>query len=331
VISARTHGAGEASPVTLSRSGDYLPVDTGDPINPPFDAVIMAEDVTELDGESVLIRSAAAAGQHVRPVGEDIAVGEMILPGGHRIRPVDIGALLSGGVTRIAVRKRPEIAIIPTGTEMTEPGSETAGHGIIESNSRMLEGLVRQCGGVPFRFSPIPDDYELIKETLRGAAEKFDMILVCAGTSAGREDYTVHVLRELGEVAVHGVAMKPGKPVILAAINGVPAVGVPGYPVSAYLAYENFAAPVIRSLSGHESAEPPTVRATLTRRIVSSLKHREYVCVKIERVGGGLAASPLARGAGAAMSLVRADGFCVIEQDSEGAEAGTEVEVMLYR
>ena len=332
VVSARTAGASETSPLTLKQGGDFLPVDTGDPIKPPFDAVIMAENIQETqENDAVVIRSSAAPWQHVRPVGEDVVQGEMILPGGHKIRPIDIGVLLSGGVTRISARKRPEVGIIPTGTELVEPGDCIKEDSVIESNSRMLEALVSRCGGIPFRLAPVPDEYESIKERLKDAAERFDMTLISAGTSAGREDYAVHALRELGEVVVHGVAMKPGKPVILAVVNGKPVVGIPGFPVSAYLAYENFAAPIIRSLSGVQEPGAPAVPATLTRRLVSSLKYREYVRVKVGRVGERLVASPLARGAGAAMSLVRADGFCVIERDVEGVEAGTEVSVMLCR
>jgi len=329
VISSHTRGAGEASPLTLKKGEDFLAVDTGDPIKQPFDAVIMAEDIQETDEGTILIHAAAAAWQHVRPVGEDIVQGEMILPGGHVIRPFDIGALLAGGITRISARKRPTVAIIPTGTEMVEPGGEMKEGGIIESNSSMFDALILQGGGVPSRFATVPDDYEALKERLREAAERFDMVLVSAGTSAGREDFTVSVLRELGEVAVHGVAMKPGKPVILASLDGTPVVGIPGYPVSAYLAYDTFVAPILASLSGLPETSAPVVKATLTRRLVSSLKYREYIRVKVGRVGERLVASPLARGAGAAMSLVKADGFCVIEQNSEGVEAGSDINIVL--
>jgi putative molybdopterin biosynthesis protein len=195
----------------------------------------------------------------------------------------------------------------------------------------MFEALVKESGGLPTRFKTLPDDYEIIKTCLREATENYDMVLISAGTSAGREDYTVHILRELGEVLVHGVAMKPGKPVILAVVNNKPVIGVPGYPVSAYLAYDCFIAPIISTLSGRSSAAAPVIRAALTRRLVSSLKHREYARVKVGQIGQRLVASPLARGAGAAMSLVRADGFCVIGQDSEGAEAGAMVDVALCR
>jgi len=331
VISANTHGANETSPLILKHGVDFMPVDTGDPIRPPFDAVIMAEDIQEPDDDTIVIHSAAAAWQHVRPIGEDIVQGEMMLPGGHRIRPIDIGALLSGGITEITVLKRLEVAIIPTGDEMVEPGEEVLDGSIVESNSRMLEALTRQSGGLPTRFVTVPDEYELLKERIWDAAQRFSMVLVCAGTSAGREDYTVHVLRELGEVVVHGVAMKPGKPVVLAVVNSKPVIGVPGYPVSAYLAYDSFVAPILASFSGLQEACAPVVRATLTRRLVTSIKYREYVRVKMGRIGERLVATPLARGAGAAMSLVKADGFCIIEQNVEGVEAGDEVSVVLCR
>jgi putative molybdopterin biosynthesis protein len=338
VTAARTTGARESSPLILRRDTDFKVVDTGDPIYPPYDAVIMAEDTIELDEDTVKILDPALSWQHIRPIGEDIVAGEMILPQRHRIRPIDIGVLLSGGRSRVRVYKKPVVAIFPTGTELVEAedvadesGLIPPGGKIIESNTRMFEAQVNQGGGVAIRFAPVPDDYGLIKKTIEGAVEDCDIVLVNAGSSAGTEDYTVHALRELGEVIVHGVAMKPGKPVILALVKNKPVIGIPGYPVSAYLAYENFVAPVLALLSGRRSDTARTVRAVLARRLVSSLKHREYVRVKVGMVDNKLVASPLARGAGAAMSLVRADGFCVIEQNSEGMEAGETARVELYR
>ena len=331
VTAANTTGARESNPITLKTGKDFIPVDTGDPIHPPYDAVIMAEDLIEVDEESVKILESAAAWQHIRPIGEDIVAGEMILPGRHRIRPIDIGVLLSGGITRIEVYAKPRVAIFPTGTEIIEPDKAPKEGEIIESNSRMFEALVNQSGGEGLRFAPIPDNYELLKEAIRKATTEHDMVLVNAGSSAGLEDFTVFVLRELGEVIVHGVAMKPGKPTILAKVNNKPVIGIPGYPVSAYLAYETFAAPVLSVLTGRCDGSPNTITAVLAKRLVSSLKHREYVRVKVGRVNDRLVASPLARGAGAAMSLVRADGFCVINQNSEGIEAGGQAPVELYR
>jgi putative molybdopterin biosynthesis protein len=195
----------------------------------------------------------------------------------------------------------------------------------------MLAALVTAGGGIAEHSAPVTDDYALIKAAVAAAVAENDLVLVNAGSSAGTEDYTVHVLRELGEVIVHGVAMKPGKPVILAVVQGKPVIGIPGYPVSAYLTYENFAGPVLSILSGYKELGMERVEAVIARRLVSSLKHREYVRVKVGRVDGKLVASPLARGAGAAMSLVRADGFCVIEQNCEGLEAGDKISVDLYR
>jgi putative molybdopterin biosynthesis protein len=330
VVSANTRGASENNPATLIEGKDYIPLDTGDPIAQPYDAVIMAEDIVETEN-GVIIRAAASAWQHVRPVGEDVVSGEMILPRGHLIRPIDIGVLLSGGIMRINVLKSPSVAIIPTGTEIIEPGETVKPGDIIESNSRMFEALAIKGGGVPARFDIVPDDYERLKATIQDAAERFDMALVCAGTSAGREDFTAPIIRELGEIVVHGVAMKPGKPVILATVSGKPVFGIPGYPVSAYLAYESFIAPVLAELAGLLPNTTPMAEAVITKRLVSSLKYREYVRVKAGMVGGRLVASPLARGAGAAMSLVRADGFCVIDQDIEGLEAGEKVNIILSR
>jgi len=417
VTAASTAGAGETTPLRLALGRDFAQVDTGDPIRPPFDAVIMAEDVQEDedDGDgsasgdcagrpkTAVIREAAAAWQHVRPIGEDIVAGEMILPGRHRIRAIDIGVLLSAGITEAEVLRRPCVAIFPTGGELVEPGQAPGEGQIVESNSRMLEALAKEAGCEARRFAPIPDDPALLESALGAALAQFDMLLVNAGSSAGTEDYTAAALARLGRVIVHGVAMKPGKPVILAVAQGKPAIGIPGYPVSAYLAFRAFAAPVLAALSGApascaaesadcasepeslaaESAncasepenraaapadcasEPesfageaaacasvPAIRAadpalpsppggggaggfeataTMAKRLVSSLKHREYARVKVGSVDGRLVASPLARGAGAAMSLVRADGFCVIPQNSEGIEAGQPARIELCR
>lgn len=330
VVSAATEGASEASPLTLKPGEDYMIVDTGDPIKKPYDAVIMAEDTQETD-EGMVIRAAAHSWEHVRPVGEDIVVGEMILTRCHRIRPIDIGVLLSGGVTDISVYAQPKVGIIPTGTEIVEPYEDPEEGDIIESNSRMFEAMVRENGGIPRRYDIVEDDYEKIKAAVLRALDENDMVLVNAGSSAGTEDYTVHILREIGEVFIHGVAMKPGKPVILAKACGKPVIGIPGYPVSAYLAVENFVYPVLRSFTGLREANDHRIEAVLSRRLVSSLKHREYVRVRVGRVGGRYVCAPLARGAGAAMSMVKADGFCVIPQESEGYEAGETVEVILFR
>ena len=337
VVSENTIGADEISPITLQPGRDYMEVDTGDPIKPPFDAVIMAEDVQD----AATIHKAAAAWQHIRPIGEDIVKGEMILPSWHKLRPVDIGVLLSGGITQISVIARPLAAVMPTGSELVEADdaklSESGEvHGgkpvIIESNSYMLSAMATRDGATTTRFDIVADDYGAVKAAIKTAAQNHDIVLVCSGTSAGREDYTRGVLDEIGRVILHGVAMKPGKPVILAVVAGKPVIGIPGYPVSAYVAYENFVRPIIKEFFGKaQTAAGDIIKARLTRRLPSSPKYTEYVRVKVGRVGQNLVATPLSRGAGAAMSLVRADGFCVIPSNLEGLEVGTESDIVLLR
>ena len=335
VKSAKTAKAKEERPLILEPGTGYKIIDTGDPVKSPFDAVVMAEDVIEESGsDRVMITRSVPGWQHVRPIGEDIAAGEMLLPSHHTIRPVDIGVLLAGGILNLKTFRKPTVSIIPTGTEIIMPYENPSEGDIIDSNSGMFAAMVTEAGGIPHRCGIVPDDYQQIKEAVLGEIEKSDVVIINAGSSAGTEDYTVHVLREIGEVIIHGVAMKPGKPVILAVVGGKPVIGLPGYPVSAYLAFENFVEPVLRKMTGGNSlsglTSRKTVKAVLSKRIVSSLKHREYVRVKVGKVGDKFVCAPLARGAGAAMSLVRADGFCVIPQESEGFEAGETVDVELY-
>lgn len=331
VEAEQTKTASEREPLVLRPGEDFVVVDTGDPIHNPYDSVIMAEDLIEQEDGSVKITEAAASWQHVRPIGEDIVAGEMLIPSRHRIRPIDIGVLLAGGITKVEVYRLPTVAIFPTGTEIIEPGEEPKDGDIIESNSRMFEAMVKEHGGIPHRFPPIADDYEVLKAHISEAVDQYDLVIVNAGSSAGTEDFTVHILRELGTVLIHGVAIKPGKPVILAIVRGKPVIGLPGYPVSAYINFENFVIPVLGMMNGQVNEKAPSAEAVISKRLISSLKHKEYVRVKVGKVDDKLVASPLARGAGAAMSLVRADGFCIIEQNSEGVEAGEKVSVELYR
>lgn len=329
VQAADTDGASEAAPMVLAEE-QYMVVDTGDPIHPPYDAVIMAEDIVEVE-DGVRIIASAHPWQHIRPIGEDIVAGEMILPSNHKIRAIDIGVLLSAGILQIDVVKKPEVAIFPTGTEIIEPEDQPEDGSIIESNSRMFENMVTVAGGIGHRFPAIVDDYDAIRDKVSAAVDRYDMVIINAGSSAGTEDYTVHVLRELGDVIVHGVSIKPGKPVILAVVRGKPVIGLPGYPVSAYIGFENFVTPIVQMMARRPERLTETLEAHISKRLISSLKHKEYVRVKVGKVGEKFVAAPLARGAGAAMSLVRADGFCIIEQNSEGVEAGEKVQIELYR
>lgn len=326
-----TFAASESNPIRLKMTADFIYVDTGDPIIDPYDAVIMIEDVVPIDDSTVEIIKAASPWQDIRPIGEDIVANEMIIPSNHSIRPVDIAAILAGGVNTVKVYQKPKVGLIPTGTEIIEPGEPLELGKIIESNSRMFEGLVKEYGGEAVRYSPIPDDYQLLKQGIMKAVQQNDMVIINAGSSAGSEDYTVKLIAELGEVLVHGIATKPGKPAILGIVEGKPVIGIPGYPVSAYFVFENFAKPIIKGFVRQPIPAKDIAEAILSKRVVSSLKHKEYVRIKLGMVDNKLIATPLSRGAGATMSLVRADGILVIPQNSEGVEGGEVVKIELLK
>jgi putative molybdopterin biosynthesis protein len=325
-----TFGASEAEPLRLRLNELAFYVDTGDPLPEGTNAVIMVEDVNVLDG-SIEILAPATPWQNVRTIGEDIVATELILPENHRIRPVDIGAMLAGGHTEVMVRRRPRVAVIPTGTEIIEPGSELRRGSIIEFNSRVLSGYVSQWGGQPLRMDIVPDDPELLEEAVSGAVEAADLVVVNAGASAGSEDFTSEVVGRLGEVVVHGLSMKPGKPAILGLVRGRPVLGIPGYPVSAYLTFGLFARPLILRWQGIEPERPELIEARLSRQIASTLGQEEFVRMKVGKVGENLVATPLSRGAGLLMTLVRADGLLRIPAMSEGLAAGAEVRMELLR
>lgn len=326
-----TFEANEVNPVRLKKGSDFIYVDTGDVIKDPFDSVIMIEDVVKIDDETVEIMKAASPWQHVRPVGEDIVASEMIIPAFHKITPVDIGALLSGGILEIEVIKKPRVGIIPTGTEIINPEEEISEGKIIDSNSRMFEALVVQYGGQANRYKPVIDDYKLIKEAMIKAVEENDLVVINAGSSAGSEDYSSAIIKELGELIAHGIAIKPGKPAILGKINNKPVIGLPGYPVSAYFVFDAFVTPLIFKFLKHEEEKREKVEAILSSRLMSSLKHLEFVRIKLGKIGEKLIATPLNRGAGVTMSLVRADGVLKIPKTVEGIEAGEKIEVELLK
>lgn len=331
VESAKTIGATEINPKTLEEGKDFLYINTGNPVVDPYDAVIMIEDVIQLGEGKVQILKAAHPWQHIRPIGEDIVATEMILPSKHKIRPIDIGALISGGIEKVRVYKKPKVGILPTGSEIIEDIKELETGKIIDSNSRVFEALTVEAGGLPKRYSPIEDDYEKIKEAVLKGVEENDILLIGAGSSAGSKDYTANVIEELGEVIIHGVALKPGKPTILGIINGKPVMGIPGYPVSAYLVFETFVTPIILKYIGLKEEKETFVDAIISKKITSTLKSRELIRVNLGYVKDKLIATPLSSGAGVTMSLVKADGIAIIPQSLEGVDAGGSVKVKLLK
>ena len=328
---ADTFGAAETSPVRLKKGSQAFMVDTGDPLPEGCDAVIMIEQVHYTAEDEIEIIAGAAPWQHVRPLGEDMVATEMIVPANHRLRPIDIGGILAGGRTEIAVRAMPRVAVLPTGTELVQPGEALKPGSIIEYNSRVISGLVREWGGDPRRFPITADDYASLREIVAQAAAENDIVVINAGSSAGSEDFTSAVIRELGEVVIHGVAIKPGKPVILGHIAGKPVIGVPGYPVSAVLNCELFLRPVVAGRAGIEPPVREKLTAVFARKVISPQGVDEFVRVKLGSVGEKTVATPVSRGAGVLTSLIRADGIVRIPRQVEGFEAGTSVEVELMR
>ena len=325
-----TFGASTATPVRLGK-GQFSIIDTGDPIPPEFNAVIMIEDIREVDEETIEIIAAASPWQYIRMAGEDIVATELILTRGHRIRPIDVAAMLSGGVRSVVVKKKPVVAIIPTGDEIVEPGN-VPGHGeIIDSNSYMLEALVSEWGGDPRRLSIVEDDYEKIKSVIRQAAAESDIVLTSAGSSAGREDFVPPAIDELGHLLVHGVSISPGKPTALGIVDGAPILGLPGYPVSMAIAAESFLKPLLCKMLGLPVPSPRKVSASVVRKVASRLGSEEFVRVKLSQTANGFIATPLARGASVLNSLVRADGIMRIPSNLEGIAANEAVEVELMR
>jgi putative molybdopterin biosynthesis protein len=353
VTAASTAQASERRPIDLRLGDQAVYVDTGDALPDWTDSVIPIEDVEPVEpGQdrrshiAVRIRKPVSPWSHVRPIGEDLVATELVLPGGHILRPVDLGALAACGITEVRVARRPSVVIIPTGSELVPAGSPASPGQIPEFNSIVLAAQVDAWGGSPKRLDIIPDDFERIRAVVAGAAAGSDLILLNAGSSAGSEDFSARIIGSLGEVLAHGVAVRPGHPVVIGMIRRtsaaapwqgrgrtarVPILGVPGFPVSAALTGEILVEPLLARWTGRPAHEPPTLEGTLTRKVHSSAGDLEYLRVTVGRVGEKIVVAPLARGAGVLTSLVRADGIVRIPPGVQGLEAGECVTVHLYR
>ena len=371
-----TSGAQPTSPVQLQVTNYQAPVssdqlsvisggqaqyvDTGDPLPEWANAVIPIENTEPLDENGqiasairqpafIRIRAAVAPWSHVRPLGEDIVATQLVLPAGHVLRPADLGAIAAAGHQEIVVARKPKVAILPTGTELVPIGSQLKAGDILEYNSLVIAAQVKAMGGEPTRYPITKDDFDLICERVAEAAQTHDLVLLNAGSSAGAEDFSARVVEKLGTLLVHGVAVRPGHPVILGMLHKqeesgktkaeetfdvrplTPIIGVPGYPVSAALTIDIFVEPLMAVWLGRRPLELPTEEATLTRKLVSPAGDDDFVRVAVGKVGDKLLAAPLSRGAGVITSLVQADGIAVIPSGVQGLEAGEKVQVRLYR
>ncbi len=334
-------------PITLRVDEQAIYVDTGDPIPDWSNCVMPIENTEALNSEgeivanirdpyAIRIRSSLTPWSHIRPMGEDIVASELVLPANRVLIPVDLGAIAAAGLTHVEVVKKPIVSILPTGSELVQVGDEIKKGDILEYNSIVMAAQIITWGGDAIRFPITKDNFDELCTQVLSAAEHSDLVLLNAGSSAGSEDYSSRVIEKLGEVYVHGVAVRPGHPVILGMViteneRHVPIIGVPGYPVSAALTGEIFVKPLIFEWTGKDLHEQETIEAELTRKITSPAGDDDYVRVVTAKVGDKVLAAPLSRGAGVITSMVRSDGYAIVPRGIQGIEAGNKVTVMLNK
>ncbi|MCY4019129.1 MAG: molybdopterin biosynthesis protein [Chloroflexi bacterium] len=332
VAAADTRDARETQAISLRLGREAQAVNTGDPLPENTDAVIMIEHVNQTDDGRLLIYASVAPWQHVRLMGEDMVTTETVLQVNHQLRPVDLGALAGCGHATVMVRRKPRVAIIPTGGELVPPDRRPERGQLIEFNSLILGAQIREAGGEATTSEIVGDSLAGLRSALQEALDAApDLILVLSGSSAGSHDFTAGAIEELGDLLVHGIAVRPGHPVIMGMIGTTPIIGVPGYPVSAALTGELLIAPLIRAWQGLSPAEPATVEAVSTRKIVSPIGDDDFLRVALAEIDGRLRATPLQRGAGVITSLVQADGLAHIPRFHEGVDRGEAMRVSLYR
>ena len=336
VKAEETFGASETRPKELAVGSQARFLNTGHVMPEGTDAVIMIENIQTVGDERIRIEAPAFPWQHVRKMGEDIVATELLYPRGHTVTPYCVGALISGGIYRVPVRRKPRVLIIPTGSELvdwraTAPQDLEPGQ-VLETNAYVLEKMIGACGGEALRHERVMDDLDLIRKTVADAvAGDVDMVMTIGGSSAGSEDYALPVLQDLGRLLVHGVTIMPGKPVILGDIQSKPFFGIPGYPVSAIIAVEQFVQPLIRYMLGVADHPRQTIAVVPTRKIASRLGVEEFLRVKLGQVGDRIVATPLPRGAGMITSLTEADGIIRIPSQAEGIKDNDPVQAELLR
>ena len=330
VLASKTVGATEGNPVRLTPD-DYIVVDTGDPLPENTDAVVMIENVVEAEDGDVLLYSACVPWDNVRQVGEDICMGDMIVPSYTVMTPALIGAFMAAGVYEVEVVKRPVFGIIPTGDEIVDGDADLKPGDIPEFNSAIFSAMLSDWGADSIVYPVVKDKIDLLEAAVTKAADECDAVLTIAGSSAGRDDYTSTILTNLGELLVHGIAIKPGKPAVLGMIGKKPFCGMPGYPVSGIIVMEEIVKYVCALLTHREPERDETVKAQVSRKLTSSLKYEEFLRCRVAEVDGKNIAVPMPRGAGVVTGFAKAGGLFFVDQNSEGLEAGATVDVALQR
>jgi putative molybdopterin biosynthesis protein len=324
VRSVDTRGAHEQRPVTLP---DAVRLNTGNVVPEGYDAVVMIEDVEITDDGAFVIRKATAPWQHIRPVGEDIAESEMIIPSNHRIRAHEIGALAAYGITEVRVKEL-RVGLIPTGSELVRAGVRPLPGQVVESNMQMAAAYLNELGATPCQYDIVPDDREAIREAIRRGVRENDMLIISAGSSKGTRDYTAEIIGDLGELLIHGVAIKPAKPVIVGIIEGKPVIGMPGYPLAAFTILREVIRPMMERY-GLQPGTPDHLQVHLATTLDSAAGTDEFVLLTVGNVRGRWVAVPQSRGAGVQMSAVRANAYLRIPASREGVMAGEEVTALL--
>ena len=336
VKAANTFGAAETRPLNLQLGETAFPVNTGHIIPEGTDAVIMIEQINWVENDWIEIEAPVYPWQNVRKMGEDVVATELVFPRHHKITPHCLGAIITAGISSVCVWKKPTVLILPTGSELVDltavdPQALPKGK-VIDSNSHMLGQMVEACGGTYRRHDLVADVTKAIREAIENAnTDDIDLILILGGSSAGSEDYARAVIEELGSVLVHGVTMMPGKPVIAGQINGKPVFGMPGYPVSAIIAFEQLVQPIVYQMLHQTEPEARRINALPTRKLASKLGVEEFIRIKLGKVGDNIVATPLPRGAGCITSFTEADGIIRVPNAVEGVDANTPVPVELLR
>lgn len=329
---SKTLEADLASPVSLTVGDDAHQLNTGDPLPPNTDAVIMVEEVERSD-TGVVIRKPAYLWQNVRMIGEDIIEGDMLFPANHRIRTLDTGMFLSAGITHVHVRRKPSMLIIPTGKELIDiydnPSEDMEAHRLVDFNSYLLVNMAEEIG-FQAKKSKIIITKEELSSTVHQASHEFDVIIVNAGSSAGTEDFTEAIIRELGTLIFHGVSMMPGKPTLFGMVNGKPVFGIPGYPVSATTSFKVFIEPLCEKLLA-TSITREFVSCITPYKIPSRIGIEEIIRVNLIDKGDQYYAFPLPRGASIYSSLANADGLVRVPENIEGFDEGAVIACELIR
>jgi molybdopterin molybdotransferase len=311
--------------------GEAVRIMTGAPLPPGADAIVPVEVTDERAGD-VLIKELVDVGAHVRPAGDDLSAGALLVRAGAELRPGELALVASMGLSPVSVYRRPRVAILVTGDELVPPEAEPGPGQLRDSNSIALRSLCLEAGADPVVFDPVPDDRAVTLESFRTAGKDADLVVSSGGVSVGRYDFVKDTIEELGRIDMWRVAMQPGKPVVLGSIGSTPFLGLPGNPVSIHVSFEQFVRPAIRKMGGHSSLLRPTIRARLTETVTKHPGRLHFVRVRLRSDGAGWEATPTgAQGSHIQSSLIDCHGVARFGIDETELKAGAEVIVEVWK